>query len=134
MKVLFIGGTGNISGACTRLSLEAGIEVFHLNRGNRMKLIPNGVISITADIHNVVEVKKALKDHYFDVVVNFIAFLPEDIQNDFEIFKAKTKQYIFISSTSAYQKPISHPTLTESTPLKNPYWQYSRDKIECEEY
>ena len=106
MKVLFIGGTGNISGACTRLSLEAGIEVFHLNRGNRTKMIPKGVISITADIHNVEEVKKALKGHYFDVVVNFIAFLPEDIQNDFEIFKNKTSQYIFISSTSVLHLPI----------------------------
>lgn len=133
MKVLFIGGTGNISGACTRNAIERGIEVFHLNRGNRKKMTPECVASITADIHNQKEVKKALKDHYFDAVVNFIAFVPEDIQNDFELFRDKTHQYIFISSTSAYQKPISHPVITESTPLKNPYWQYSRDKIECEE-
>ncbi|MCG8311539.1 MAG: SDR family oxidoreductase [Cytophagales bacterium] len=133
MKVLFIGGTGNISGACTRLALEKGIEVFHLNRGNRRGLVPKGVQSISADIHNIDEVKRALKDHYFDVVANFIAFVPEDIQNDFELFKNKTDQYIFISSASAYEKPVSHPVITESTPLKNPYWQYSRDKIECEE-
>lgn len=133
MKVLFIGGTGNISGASTRLALEKGMEVFHLNRGNRKKNIPEGVKTITADIHDVDSVTNAIKGHYFDVVVNFIAFVPQDIQNDFELFRNKTDQYIFISSTSAYQKPISHPVITESTPLKNPFWQYSRDKIACEE-
>ncbi len=133
MKILFIGGTGNISGACTRLALEKGIEIFHLNRGTRKRDVPDGVQTIVADIHDVTAVKKAIQDHYFDVVVNFIAFVPQDIQNDYELFKNKTDQYIFISSTSAYQKPISHPVITESTPLKNPYWQYSRDKIACEE-
>lgn len=132
MNVLFIGGTGNISGACTRLALEKGMNVFHLNRGNRKDLAPDGVETITADIQKIDEVKNVLKDHYFDVVVNFIAFLPKDIQNDFEIFSTKTDQYIFISSASAYQKPVSNPVITESTPLKNPYWQYSRDKIACE--
>jgi len=131
MKVLFIGGTGNISGACTRLALERGMEVYHINRGNRNVIA--GVKSIKADIHNVDEVKKALKNQHFDVVANFIAFVPKDIQNDYELFKDLTDQYIFISSTSAYQKPISHPVITESTPLKNPYWQYSRDKIDCED-
>ncbi len=133
MKVLFIGGTGNISGACTRLASQKGMEVFVLNRGNTNRAMPKGIKTIFADIHNTKEVKDAIKDYYFDVVVNFIAFTPEDIQNDFEIFKNKTDQYIFISSTSAYQKPISHPVITESTPLKNPFWQYSRDKIACEE-
>jgi len=133
MKILLIGGTGNISGACTRLALEKSIEIFHLNRGSRKRDVPDGVQTIIADIHDVTAVKKAIQDHYFDVVVNFIAFVPQDIQNDYELFKNKTDQYIFISSTSAYQKPISHPVITESTPLKNPYWQYSRDKIACEE-
>lgn len=133
MKVLFIGGTGNISGACTRLALDKNIEVFHLNRGNTKRDLPQGIKTIVADVHNVEAVKEAVKDHYFDVVANFIAFTPEDIQNDYDIFKDKTDQYIFISSTSAYQKPISHPVITESTPLKNPYWQYSRDKIACED-
>ncbi len=133
MKVLFIGGTGNISGACTRLALKKDMEVFHLNRGNTKRDLPKSIKTIAADIHNVKAVKEAVKDHYFDVVANFIAFTPEDIQNDYDIFKDKTDQYIFISSTSAYQKPISHPVITESTPLKNPYWQYSRDKIACED-
>ena len=133
MKILLIGGTGNISGACTRLALEKSIEIFHLNRGSRKRDVADGVQTIIADIHDVTAVKKAIQDHYFDVVVNFIAFVPQDIQNDYELFKNKTDQYIFISSTSAYQKPISHPVITESTPLKNPYWQYSRDKIACEE-
>ncbi len=133
MKVLFIGGTGNISGACTRLASQKGVEVFVLNRGNSKSKISQGVKTISADIRNTKEVKNAIKDYYFDVVVNFIAFTPEDIQNDHEIFRNKTDQYIFISSASAYQKPISHPVITESTPLKNPYWQYSRDKIACED-
>ncbi len=131
MKVLFIGGTGNISGACTRLALEKGLEVYHLNRGNRE--FPKGVKSITADIHDVEGVKKALKNHHFGAVANFIAFTPEDIQNDYDIFKNTCDQYLFISSASAYQKPVSHPVITESTPLNNPFWQYSRDKIACED-
>ena len=133
MKVLFIGGTGNISGACTRLALEKDIEVFHLNRGNRKDQIPIGVQTITGNISQKEEIIAALSHLHFDVVVNFVAFVPEDIQNDFEIFRDKTNQYIFISSASAYQKPVSHPVITESTPLKNPYWQYSRDKIACED-
>ncbi|NJN26155.1 MAG: NAD-dependent epimerase/dehydratase family protein [Cyclobacteriaceae bacterium] len=131
MKILFIGGTGNISAACTRLALDKGMEVYHLNRGNRK--LPKRVKSICADIHQFDEVRKALKNHRFDAVVNFIAFIPKDIQHDFELFDAITNQYVFISSASAYQKPPGHPVITESTPLKNPFWQYSRDKIACEE-
>ena len=132
MKVLFIGGTGNISGACTKKALENGMKVFHLNRGTTNRSIP-GVQTIHADIYNKAETAKAMDKHHFDVVVNFIAFTPEHIENDFELFKDKTDQYIFISSASAYQKPPTHPVITESTPLKNPYWQYSRDKIACED-
>ena len=133
MKVLFIGGTGNISMACTRQALESGIDLWHFNRGkNRARKI-TGVNTIYGDILDIKTSEKALKDHHFDVVVNFIAFKPKDIENDFQLFKDKCKQYIFISSASAYQKPPSHPVITEDTPLKNPYWQYSRDKIACEE-
>ena len=133
MKVLFIGGTGNISMACTRQALESGIDLWHFNRGkNRVRKI-TGVNTIYGDILDIKTSEKALKDHHFDVVVNFIAFKPKDIENDFQLFKDKCKQYIFISSASAYQKPPSHPVITEDTPLKNPYWQYSRDKIACEE-
>lgn len=133
MRVLFIGGTGNISMACTRLALEKDIEVYHLNRGNRSKSLPKGVVNLKGDINKPEEVKKAIEGKTFDVVANFIAFKPEDVKRDYELFKDKTKQYIFISSASAYQKPLSHPVITESTPLKNPYWDYSRDKIACEE-
>lgn len=133
MKILFIGGTGNISMACTRLAVQSGFEVYHLNRGNTRPETPKEVKSIHCDISNIEKVKSLLKDHTFDVVANFIAFKPEDIDRDFELFAGKTKQYIFISSASAYQKPLSHPIVRESTPLKNPYWEYSRDKIACEE-
>jgi len=131
MKVLFIGGTGNISGACTRMALDQGIEVFHLNRGNRD--VPDGVVTIQADINDHGLIRSLLGDQVFDVVVNFVAFTVEDIDRDFELFRGKTSQYIFISSASAYQKPLLHPVITESTPLKNPFWDYSRDKIACEE-
>lgn len=133
MKVLFIGGTGNISGACTRLALESGIEMWHLNRGNSQNVPPGSINNIMADINNEKRVERLLQQTIFDVVVNFIAFVPDDIHRDFRLFNKKTGQYIFISSASAYQKPPTHPVITESTPLKNPFWQYSRDKIACEE-
>jgi len=131
MKVLFIGGTGNISTSVSKLAVERGIDLYLLNRGKNTT-VP-GTKSITADITRPDELTAALKAHTWDVVVNWIAFVENDIRRDFELFNGKTKQYIFISSASAYQKPLAHPFVTESTPLKNPYWQYSRDKIACEE-
>jgi nucleoside-diphosphate-sugar epimerase len=132
MKVLFIGGTGNISAECSKLAVEKGIDLFHLNRGiSKLKI--EGVQSLTADFKNKDMVRKVIADHFFDVVVNFIAYTPEDILRDVELYGKKTRQYIFISTASAYQKPLTHPIITESTPLCNPYWQYSRDKIACED-
>lgn len=133
MRVLFIGGTGNISTACSKLALEKGFELYLLNRGNIERPDLKDAKSIRCDIHKPAEVKAALKGMEFDVVANFIAFTPEDIQRDIELFSGICKQYIFISSASAYQKPLSHPVITESTPLANPYWDYSRDKIASEE-
>lgn len=133
MKVLFIGGTGNISGACSRLAVDKGIDLYILNRGNTKANIPENTNIIRGDINDVKKMNDLLKDHYFDVVANFIAFTPEDVKRDISLFRKKTSQYIFISSASAYQKPLTHPVITESTPLKNPYWDYSRDKIACEE-
>lgn len=134
MKILFIGGTGNISGACTRLALEKGHEVFHLNRGHTESTFARQITSLNADINDEKAVSEVIAGHHFDAVANFIAFTKEDVARDFRLFKEVTDQYIFISSASAYQKPPSHPVITESTPLKNPYWQYSRDKIACEDY
>lgn len=133
MKILFIGGTGNISMACTRIALENNFDVWHLNRGKTKADTPAGVNALTADIHDSKKVKDLIKNHYFDVVANFISFIPSDVDNDFQIFQGKCDQYIYISSASAYQKPPTHPVITESTPLRNPYWQYSRDKIASEE-
>jgi nucleoside-diphosphate-sugar epimerase len=132
MKVLFIGGTGNISTAVSRLAVERGFELFLLNRGRRKTEIP-GAQTLVADIHKPAEVASALAGHRFDCVVNWIAYVPDDIERDIELFRSRTGQYIFISSASAYQKPLSHPIITESTPLHNPYWEYSRNKITCEE-
>jgi nucleoside-diphosphate-sugar epimerase len=131
MKVLFIGGTGIISSAVSRLALERGIELYHFNRGKSHRKI-EGVKNITGNIRNVEETKKILADYSFDVVVNWISFIPEHVLADIEIFTEKTKQYIFISSASAYEKPISKLPITDKTPLINPFWQYSRDKAECE--
>jgi nucleoside-diphosphate-sugar epimerase len=132
MKVLYIGGTGNISKESSLLALQQGIDLYHLNRGVSPVNVP-GVKTLVADHKDIDQLKKVLNGHSFDVVVNFIAYLPEDVLRDMTIFHGKTKQYIFISTASAYQKPLSHPIVTESTPLANPYWEYSRKKIECED-
>lgn len=131
MRALFIGGTGNISTAVSRLAIACGWELYLLNRGLHSLDIP-GAKSIVADIHEPDKVAQAIKDLSFDVIVNWIGFTPLDVQRDLQLFAGKTRQYIFISSASVYQKPPSHPVITESTPLANPYWQYSRDKIDCE--
>ena len=131
MKVLFIGGTGIISSACSNLAVKMGIDLYHLNRGLSHRKI-NGVNNIKGDIRKPAEVKKILADYEFDAVVDWIAFVPEHVENDIDIFKDKTKQYIFISSASAYKKPVNKLPITEETPLDNPFWQYSRDKAACE--
>ena len=130
MKVLFIGGTGNISRAVSSLAVARGIELFLLNRGQRMLSVP-GTTTIVGDVA-AMGTNSQLLGHAWDAVVNWIAFTEQDVQRDIEIFAGRTKQYVFISSASAYQKPPSHPIVTESTPLVNPFWQYSRDKIACE--
>ena len=131
MKVLFIGGTGNISTPVSELAVNKGIDLYHLNRGNRQPI--EGVKSLVCDIENEAESAQILKNHEWDVVVNWIAFTPEQVQRDINLFSGKTQQYVFISSASCYEKPPTNYIITESTPLKNPHWQYSRDKIACED-
>jgi nucleoside-diphosphate-sugar epimerase len=133
MRVLFIGGTGNISTACARLALSRDIDLHILSRGNQKKPGLEKASFITADINKHQQVKSALEGMAFDVVVNFIAYTPAEVERDVQLFSGLCGQYIFISSASAYQKPLVHPIITESTPLVNPYWDYSRDKIACEE-
>ena len=132
MQVLFIGGTGNISTAVSKLAVERGIELYLLNRGQRQVDIP-GAHTLSGDIHQPQEVRRVIKGMSFDAVVDWIAFGADDIERDIELFRGVTGQYIFISSASAYQKPPTHYLITESTPLYNPYWDYSRNKIRCEE-
>jgi nucleoside-diphosphate-sugar epimerase len=134
MKVLFIGGTGIISTACTALAIERGIELYLLNRGQRHVDLPKGARVIQADIRDIAAAKNALRGQTFDAVVNWVAYTKPHVEADIELFAGKTGQYIFISSASAYQKPVSHYLITESTPLANPFWEYSRNKIECEEH
>ncbi len=135
MKALFIGGTGTISMAITRqLAENPDWELYLLNRGTRAQELPEGVKTITADINNEQQVAEAIKDINFDCVCDFIAFVPGQLERDYRLFAGKTKQFMFISSASAYQKPLSDYKITESTPLANPYWEYSRNKIACEEY
>jgi nucleoside-diphosphate-sugar epimerase len=132
MKVLFIGGTGFISTAVSRLAVERGIELYHLNRGLRIPQM-RGVKSLVADAHRPDDVRAVINGLRFDVVVDWIAYTPEDIERDLDLFSGQTGQFVFISSASAYQKPPAHYIITEETPLENPYWQYSRDKIACEQ-
>jgi nucleoside-diphosphate-sugar epimerase len=133
MKVLFIGGTGIISTACTRLALDRGIDLTLLNRGRRTVPMPAGAKTLTADIDDAVAVSQALDGASFDAVVDWIAFEPKHVERDIALFRGRTRQYIFISSASAYQKPATHYLITESTPLANPYWDYAQQKIACEE-
>jgi nucleoside-diphosphate-sugar epimerase len=132
MKVLFIGGTGFISTAVSRMAIERGMELYLLNRGIRSTEV-HGAHQLTGDIHNPESMRSALKDLKFDVVVDWIAFTPEDVERDVQVFRGRTRQFVFISSASAYQKPVVNYIITESTPLENPYWEYSRNKIACEE-
>jgi len=133
MKVLFIGGTGIISSACSRVAIEAGIQLFHLRRGKTGRPIPLGIKVLTGDIRDPASARAALGNQKFDVVVDFIAFTPEHVAFDLELFAGRTGQYVFISSASAYQTPPASLPVTESTPLDNPFWEYSRNKIACEE-
>lgn len=135
MNVLFIGGTGIISTAITkRLAATDGVNLFLVNRGNRNSVIPENVTVINADINDENFVREQLKDLSFDAVCDFIAFVPEHLERDFRLFNGKTKQFMYISSASAYQKPLSNYRITEGTPLANPYWEYSRNKIACEDF
>ncbi len=135
MKALFIGGTGTISTAIVRrLAQDPNWEVWLLNRGNRKDIIPEGVHQLIADIYDEAAVADLLKDMQFDVVSDFIAFTPDAVERDYRLFKGKTRQYMFISSASAYHKPVAGYVITEGTTLANPYWEYSRNKIACEEF
>lgn len=132
-KILFIGGTGIISSACTQLAIERGLDLYLLNRGQSSRPVPAGVTVLHGDIRDPESARQALGDHQFDAVVDWIAFTPEHIETDLALFSGRTKQYIFISSASAYQTPPVALPITESTPLHNPFWEYSRNKIACEE-
>jgi nucleoside-diphosphate-sugar epimerase len=131
MKILFLGGTGIISTACAQLALARGFHVTLLNRARRPAL--PGTHQITADISDPAATATAQGKKNWDAVVDFIAFTPAEIEQRLALFRGRTTQYIFISSASAYQKPLGHWLITESTPLANPFWDYSRDKIAGEE-
>ena len=135
MKALFIGGTGTISTAIVkRLAEELGWEVWLLNRGNRSDVVPKGVHQIVCDVSDEAAAEKALDGMTFDVVNEFIGFTQDQVERDYRLFKDRTKQYIYISSASAYNKPAANYVITEGTSLANPHWEYSRNKIACEEF
>jgi nucleoside-diphosphate-sugar epimerase len=135
MKILFIGGTGTISSACSELALGRGHELFLLNRSVSTKLpVPKGATVLQADVHaDEARLAKLLAEHHFDAVVDYIAYTVDDIERDLRLLRGKTDQFVFISSASAYQKPVKNYIITERTPLENPYWEYSRNKIACED-
>ena len=135
MKVLFIGGTGLISSACSEQALERGIDLHILNRSQSAKYpLPEGAHLLVGDVHgDKMTLARLLAGHAFDAIVDWIAFTPEDVERDLRLFSGRTSQFVFISSASAYQKPPRHYLITEETPLENPFWEYSRNKILCEE-
>ena len=133
MRILIIGGTGTISSAITRQLAASGHDLWLLNRGNRKNEVPTGVKQIICDINDEAEVLRQIGDTMFDTVCDFIGFLPSQVKRDIRLFKGRTRQYVYISSASAYNKPARSHIITEGTTLANPYWQYSRDKIACEE-
>ncbi len=133
MRILIIGGTGTISSAITRQLAASGQDLWLLNRGTRKQEVPAGVKQIVADISNEEEVKRLLGDMQFDAVCEFIGFVLEQVERDIRLFKGRTRQYVYISSASAYNKPASNHVINEGTTLANPYWEYSRNKIACEE-
>lgn len=134
LKVLFIGGSGIISSACSRRAVEKGMDLTVLNRGTTTKRpLPEQARVVQADVRDPDSVRAALGDEEFDVVVDWVAFTPDHVATDLELFTGRTGQYVFISSASAYQTPPARTPTLESTPLRNPFWQYSRDKIACED-
>jgi nucleoside-diphosphate-sugar epimerase len=134
LRVLFIGGSGTISSACSSLAVERGIELYVLNRGRSVERpLPEQATVLQGDVRDPQSVAKALDGLDFDAVVDWVAFTPEHVQADIELFRGRTRQYVFISSASAYQTPPARVPVLESTPLANPFWQYSRDKIACED-
>ena len=135
MKVLFIGGTGLISSACSQLAVDRGIELTILNRGQSTKYgIPRDASVLIGDIHGDHQaVANVLKGRRFDAIVDWVAYTPTDVEEDIELFSNITRQYVFISSASVYQKPPNYYLITEDTPLANPHWTYSQNKIACEE-
>lgn len=133
-KVLFVGGTGVISSACSALAVERGLDLYLLNRATTStRPVPEGATVLVGDVRDPDSARAALGDLEFDAVVDWVAFTPEHVRADLDLFRGRTGQYVFVSSASAYQTPPSRLPVTESTPLANPYWQYSRDKIACEE-
>lgn len=132
-KILFVGGTGVISSACSRLAVERGYELFLLNRGRTSRPVPEAAHLFTEDVRQRESFETALADHHFDVVVQWIGFTPDHIERDIDLLRGRVGQYIFISTASAYKTPPTSLPVTESTLLDNPFWEYSRDKIACEE-
>lgn len=134
VRVLFIGGTGTISTACGERARATGMDLTVLNRGTTsVRAVPDGAQVLHADIREPDSVRTALGDRTFDAVVDFVAFTPEHVRTDLDLFRGRTGQYVFISSASAYQKPVARLPIIESTPLRNPEWEYSRNKIACED-
>jgi nucleoside-diphosphate-sugar epimerase len=133
MKILIIGGTGTISSAITRQLSESGHDLWLLNRGSRKNEVPERVKQVIVDIDDTEKVLQLIGNEQFDAVCEFIGFLPEQVKRDIQLFSGRTKQYVYISSASAYNKPAASHVITEGTALANPYWEYSRNKIACED-
>ena len=133
MRLLFLGGTGNISTACVDRAVEEGHDVTVLNRGRSPSRVRSRVDVVAGDRGDGAFLRQVAEAARFDAVVDFIAFRPEQVEVAIEAFAGRVGQYVFISSTSAYEKPVVRHVITEETPLRNPFWEYARQKIACEE-
>ena len=134
LKVLFIGGSGQISSACSQRAVDLGLDLYVLNRGRTsIRPLPEAVHVLQGDIRDPASARAAIGEHDFDAVVDWVAFTPEHVQGDIDLFSGRTGQFVFISSASAYQKPVGRLPIVESTPLRNPVWPYSQAKIACED-
>ena len=133
MNLLFLGGTGNISTACVELALVRGHDVTVLNRGRTLSRVPASVRAMTGERDDPAALRRAAETTRFDAVVDFLGYRPEQVETAIDAFGSRVGQYVFISTTAAYSKPVRRHVITEETPLDNPFWEYARLKIACEE-
>src|SRR6266581_2107415 len=133
MRLLFLGGTGNISTACVALAVERGHDVTILNRGRTASRLRGRVHAVTGERDDGGRLRSIAEETRFDAIVDFLCYRPEQVEAAIDAFVGRTSQYVFVGTAAAYEKPVVNYVVTEETPLRNPFWEYARQKIACEE-